>query len=327
LNLVKEILMRAAVVTAPDAPPVCADFPEPMVPPGHEPLHLVGAGLHNIVRGLASGRHYGRGQMTYPLVPGIDAVARTGDGRLVYTGYARPPFGTMAEQLFAPFQAEVPAGADPLAIAAGMNPGLSGWMVLTARRKEVGALGTVLVLGATGMSGSLAVQGALALGAERVIAAGRDPEALERLRGAGATTVSLAHDGPDGLEQALADAVSETSPGLVLDYLWGPVAEAAFAALGRSGEDTEANTSYVQIGSLAGLEASLPADLLRSRRIRITGSGAGSVSHEEMLAEAPEVMARFAEGSLHLPYTAFPLSRIDEAWAHTGRSRVVVVPD
>jgi NADPH:quinone reductase-like Zn-dependent oxidoreductase len=319
--------MHAAIIAAPDAAPIWGDVPEPTVPLGHEPLHLVGAGLHNVVRGLATGRHYGAGPLTYPLVPGIDAVARTGDGRLVYTGYARPPSGTMAERLFAPLQAELPAGADPLMIAAGMNPGLSGWMVLTARRKELGALGTVLVLGATGMSGSLAVQGALALGAERVIAGGRDPEALERLRGAGAMTVSLAHDGPDSLQKALAEAVSETSPGLVLDYLWGPVAEATFAALGRSGEDTEANTAYVQIGSLAGLAASLPADLLRSRRIQITGSGIGSQSAEAMLAEAPEVMACFADGSLQLPYTAFPLSRIGEAWAHTGRSRAVVVPD
>ncbi|MFI5717428.1 hypothetical protein [Nocardia sp. NPDC051750] len=80
-------------------------------------------------------------------------------------------------------------------------------------------------------------------------------------------------------------------------------------------------------GSLAGLAASLPADLLRSRRIRITGSGVGSRSAEEMLAEVPEVMARFADGSLQLPYTVFPLSRIGEAWAHTGRSRAVIVPD
>ncbi|MEV1118808.1 zinc-binding dehydrogenase [Actinosynnema sp. NPDC049800] len=317
--------MRAAVVTGPDAPPVCGDVAEPAVPPGQEPLHLVGAGLHNVVRGPASGRHYG-GRTTYPLVPGIDAVARTGDGRLVYTGYARPPFGTMAERLTAPFQAEVPAGADPLAVAAGMNPGLSGWVVLTSRREEVGALGTVLVLGATGMSGSLAVQGALALGAERVVAAGRDPEALERLRGLGATTVSLAQDGPDALERALAGAVAEARPGLVLDYLWGPIAEAAFAVLGRGGEDGGAGTAYVQLGSLAGLEASLPAELLRSRRIRISGSGAGSVSVEEMSARAPEVMARFADGSLHVPYTAYPLSRVGDAWAHTGRSRAVVVP-
>ncbi|XVS66462.1 zinc-binding dehydrogenase [Actinosynnema sp. CA-299493] len=318
--------MRAAIVTNPDAPPVCGDVPEPAVLPGQEPLHLVGAGLHNIVRGLASGRHY-HGRMTYPLVPGIDAVARTGDGRLVYTGYARPPFGTMAERLLAPFQAEVPAGADPLAIAAGMNPGLSGWLVLTSRRAETGALGTVLVLGATGMSGSLAVQGALALGADRVIAAGRDPEALERLRGAGATIVSLVQDGPDALAEALAGALAGTAPGLVLDYLWGPVAEAAFAALGRGGADTEADTAYVQIGSLAGPEASLPGDLLRGRRIRISGSGAGSVPVERMLAAAPEVMARFADGSLRVPYTAYPLSRVGEAWAHTGRSRAVVVPD
>ncbi|MGH3645091.1 MAG: zinc-binding alcohol dehydrogenase family protein, partial [Mycobacterium sp.] len=62
--------MRAAVVTAPDASPVCGDFPEPTAPPGHEPLHLVAAGLHNVVRGLATGRHYCSGQMTYPLVPG-----------------------------------------------------------------------------------------------------------------------------------------------------------------------------------------------------------------------------------------------------------------
>ncbi|ROP37157.1 quinone oxidoreductase family protein [Saccharothrix texasensis] len=318
--------MRAAIVTNPDAPPVCEDVPEPEVPPGREPLHLVGAGLHNIVRGLASGRHY-HGRAAYPLVPGIDAVARTGDGRLVYTGYARPPFGTMAERLLAPHQVEVPAGADPLAIAAGMNPGLSGWMVLTSRRREVGALGTVLVLGATGMSGGLAVQGALALGAERVVAAGRDPESLERLRGVGATTVSLAQDGPDALEEALAGALADRSPGLVLDYLWGPVAEAAFAAVGRGGADAEADTAYVQIGSLAGARASLPGELLRSRRIRISGSGAGSVSVEEMLAAAPEVMARFADGSLSVPYTAYPLSRVGDAWAHTGRSRAVVVPD
>ncbi len=95
----------SAIVTTPDTSPVCGDFPEPTVPPGPEPLHLGGAGLHDTVRGPATGRHYSHGQMTYPLVPGIDAVARTGDGPLVYTGYARPPFGTTAERLVAPFQA------------------------------------------------------------------------------------------------------------------------------------------------------------------------------------------------------------------------------
>src|SRR4051812_48230627 len=112
--------MRAAVVNDPEATPVCADFPEPVGRPGQEPLRLVGAGLHHVVRALASGGHYDSDE-AYPLVPGVDAVARTGDGRLVYTGLARSPWGTMAELLVTPFEVDLPAGADPLAVAAGMN--------------------------------------------------------------------------------------------------------------------------------------------------------------------------------------------------------------
>jgi NADPH:quinone reductase-like Zn-dependent oxidoreductase len=318
--------VRAAVVGTPDATPVYADFPDPEQRPGREPLRLVGAGLHHVVRGLAAGRHYGSNG-GYPLVPGVDAVARTGDGRLVYTGLARPPWGTMAERLVTPFEVELPAGADPLAVAADMNPAMSGWMPLIARRKEVGSLGTVLVLGATGMSGSLAVRAALALGAHRVIAAGRDPEALERLRGLGAVTVPLADLRPDAWPAALGAAVAEAPPALVLDFVWGPVAEAAFAALGGAGADESADVDYVQIGSLAGTEAALPAALLRGRRIRITGSGVGSVSKAQMIAELPDVMARFADGTFDAPYTVYPLSRVGEAWAHQGRTRAVIVPD
>ncbi|GAA1441588.1 hypothetical protein [Nocardiopsis tropica] len=319
--------MRAAIVNGPGATPVCAEFPDPEPKPGQEPLHLVGAGLHHVVRGLASGRHYGSDH-AYPLVPGVDAVARTADGSLVYTGFARAPWGTMAERLVTPFELELPAGADPLAVAAGMNPGLSGWMVLTARRKEAGRLGTVLVLGATGMSGALAVRAALALGADRVVAAGRDPEALERLQGLGALPVSLDHDGPDALAAALATAVDQAPPTLVLDFLWGAVAEAAFAALARGGMSEDApEVAYVQIGSLAGARAAVPAALLRSRRIRVTGSGIGSVSKAELLAEAPAVMAHFADETFQAPYTAYPLDRVGEAWAHQGRTRAVVVPD
>ncbi|MFE6920974.1 zinc-binding alcohol dehydrogenase family protein [Nocardia sp. NPDC057663] len=317
--------MRAAVINTPEATPVCAEFPDPQPQPGREPLHLVGAGLHHVVRALASGGHYDSSQ-AYPLVPGVDAVARTDDGRLVYTGLARSPWGTMAERLVTPFEVELPAGVDPLAVAAGMNPAMSGWMALTARRKQAGELGTVLVLGATGLSGSLAVRAALFLGAQRVIAAGRDPEALERLRGPGVVTVPLAHGGPAAWVDALGAAIAEAPPALVLDYVWGPVAEAAFAALGGVGDETR-DIDYVQIGSLAGTEAALPAALLRSRRIRIIGSGTGSVSKAQIIAELPEIVTRFGDGTFDAPYTAYPLSRVGEAWAHQGRTRAVVIPD
>ncbi|HVN11107.1 MAG TPA: zinc-binding alcohol dehydrogenase family protein [Kineosporiaceae bacterium] len=316
--------MRAAVVTGPGADPVCADFPDPEPLPGHEPLELVGAGVHQVVRSIAAGRHYGS-DARYPLVPGVDAVARTADGRLVYTGWPRAPWGTMAEHLATPLGLDLPAGADPLAIAAGMNPGMSGWLPLSGRLDELGRLGTVLVLGATGMSGGMAVQSALALGAERVIAAGRDPGALQRLDARGATTVSLTADDPAA---ALAAAVADTPPSIVLDYVWGSVAEAAFAAFGRRGlEEDAADISYVQIGSLGGDVAGLPASLLRSRRIRVTGSGAGSTSMQRILVELPKVMALITDGTLEAPYTAYPLSRVGDAWAHRHPGRAVVIPD
>jgi NADPH:quinone reductase-like Zn-dependent oxidoreductase len=235
----------------------------------------------------------------------------------------------MAERLVTPFDVELPAGADPLAVAAGMNPAMSGWMPLIARREEMGELGTVLVLGATGMSGSLAVRAALALGAHRVIATGRDPEALERLRGTRVVTVPLAHAETGAWAAALRAAVADAPPALVLDFVWGPVAEAAFAALGGVGADDDETgvIDYVQIGSLAGTEAALPAALLRSRRIRITGSGVGSVSKAQMIAEFPEIITHFADGTFDAPYTAYPLSRVGEAWAHQGRTRAVIVPD
>ncbi|MBB4908744.1 MDR/zinc-dependent alcohol dehydrogenase-like family protein [Actinophytocola algeriensis] len=155
---------------------------------------------------------------------------------------------------------------------------------------------------------------------------GRDHEALERLRGLGAVTVPLAAG--DAGTTALATAVAEAPPALVLDFVWGPVAEATFAALGRTGtDDDSAAIDYVQIGSLAGTEAALPAALLRSRRIRISGSGAGSVSKAAMIAELPEIIARFADGTFDAPYTGYPLSRVGEAWAHHGRTRAVVIPD
>jgi hypothetical protein len=90
--------------------------------------------------------------------------------------------------------------------------------------------------------------------------------------------------------------------------------------------DDTADIAYVEIGSLAGQDAVLPAALLRSRRIRVTGSGAGSVPKEELLAEVPAVLDLFARGSFDAAYTAYPISRAAEAWAHQGRTRAVLVP-
>jgi NADPH:quinone reductase-like Zn-dependent oxidoreductase len=321
--------LKAAIIAAPDAAPEYGDFPEPHVDEGRELVDLVAAGIHPFVRSVAAGHHYGS-TGTWPLIPGVDAVARTVDGDVIFTGFVSPPYGTLAERMAIPraMRFSLPSGADPSAVAAGMNPGLSSWMPLIARASEIGALGTVLVLGATGMAGSLAVQNARVLGAEHVIAAGRDRERLQRLADAGAKTVALSGD-RDADAASLATALETAAPSIVLDFLWGTAADATFVALGRRGLDEDrANIAYVQIGQIAGANASLPASLLRSRRIRISGSGAGSAQIADVIAQLPEYMQLIADNRVEVPTRIFPLSNIADAWDASARSgnRVVVVP-
>ncbi len=321
--------MKAAIMGAPDATPEYGEFPEPHVSEGHELVELVATGIHPFVRSVAAGRHYGS-TGTWPLIPGVDAVARTVDGDLIFTGYVHPPYGTLAERMAIPgaMRFSLPSGADPIAVAGGMNPGLSSWMPLRARASEIGALGTVLILGVTGMAGSLAVQNARVLGAEHIIGAGRDRERLQRLANAGAKTVALSGD-RDADAASLANALETATPSIVLDFLWGPAADAAFIALGRRGPDEDrANIAYVQIGQMAGANASLPASLLRSRRIRISGSGAGSAQITDVMAQLPVYMQLIAEHRVEVPTQIFPLSNIANAWdaSTCSGNRVVVVP-
>lgn len=316
--------MRAIVVEKPGQSPVAAEFPDPEPAAGEQELELVAAGVHWVVRSLASGQHYGS-QDSYPLVPGVDAVARTADGRLVFTGWVRSPWGTMAERLAAPVGLELPDGADPLAIAAGLNPGMSCWLPLVARKDELGSLGTVLVIGATGMAGRMAAQAALHLGAHRVVGVGRDPERLAHLAELGITTAHA--DAPDPA-RAIAEALDGSAPSLVLDYVWGSAAEAAFGALARRGMgDDDADITYTQIGSLGGPTAALPGSLLRSRRIRIVGSGAGSSSTQLIMAELPQLMGLITDGTLSVPYTPYSFDQAAEAWAAaSGARRAVITP-
>src|SRR3954467_11482221 len=167
--------MRAAVVTEFGTPPTCQDFPTPEPGTQDEVLvDVVAAGLHPRVRSQADGSHYtGTGEL--PFVPGIDGVGQAPDGTLRYFVLPDTAMGAMAERTVVDTGRSVvlPADADPVLVAAGMNPAMSAWVALR-RRIEFPAGQDVLVLGATGNAGRLAVQVAKHLGAGRVIAAGRD---------------------------------------------------------------------------------------------------------------------------------------------------------
>ncbi len=321
--------MKAAIVTAPDATPEYGEFSEPQVSDGYELVELAAAGLHPIVRSLAAGQHYGS-TPSWPLVPGVDAVARTSGGDLIYTGFVRPPHGTFAERMAVPkaMRIPLPPGADPVKVAGGLNPAIASWMALKTRVREIGSLETVLVLGVTGMAGYLAVQHARLLGAKRVVGVGRNPARLTRAAELGAATVALSGD-READAAAIVDAQDGTTPSIVLDYLWASAAETAFASLARGGlkEDT-ADIAYIQIGAAAGPEAAVPAALLRSRRIRISGSGAGSAQIADIMAEVPVYMQLIADGSVDVPTKTVRLSSISEAWTATADDtyRIIVIP-
>ena len=321
--------MKAAVVTAPDATPQYGEFSEPQVDDAYELVELVAAGLHPVVRSLAAGRHYGSTR-AWPLVPGVDVVARTSAGDFIYTGFVRPPHGTFAERMAAPktMRIPLPPGADPVKVAGGLNPAFASWLPLKARIREIGSLATVLVLGVTGMAGYLAVQNARLLGANRVVGVGRNPARLARAAELGAATVALSGNRETDAA-AIVDALAGTTPSIVLDFLWGAPAETVFASLERRGlEEDTGNIAYVQIGAAAGPEAAVPAALLRSRRIRISGSGAGSAQIADIMAEVPVYMQLIADGSVDVPTKTVPLSSISEAWTASADDtyRIVVVP-
>ncbi|MEU8150652.1 zinc-binding alcohol dehydrogenase family protein [Nonomuraea sp. NPDC048901] len=316
--------MRAAVVHSFDAPPRFDNFPTPTPSGEHEVLvDVLAAGLHPRVRSAANGSHY-TSDGTLPLVPGIDAVGRTAQGELLYFAAPDTALGTMAEHAVVDRRRAItlPAGTDPAAVAAAMNPGMSSWVALR-RRVSLPPGGSVLVMGATGNAGQLAVQIAKHLGAARVIGAGRDPLRLDLLKSLGADEVvrlsdpdpgsgsgsgSDSHDVAERLARAAADV------DIVIDYLWGRPTEQAMPALLTARSDRSKALAWVQIGSMAGQDLALPSYLLRAANLNIMGSGQGSLTTAGIIAELPSLAAEIASGALAVDPLPMPLDQVEQAW-------------
>src|SRR5712672_2932842 len=195
--------MKAAIVVEAGKTPVYGDFQEPV--PANGEVRVTGstAALSSVVRSRASGRHYSSSGRL-PFVVGIDGVGRLDDGRRVYFVLPKAPFGSMSEQtVIRPFQCvSLPDDLDDATAAAIGNPGMSAWAALRERARFT-AGETVLVNGATGTAGRLAVQIAKHMGAKRVVATGRNPEALKALPRLGADTTIPLGEGGDVFEDAL----------------------------------------------------------------------------------------------------------------------------
>ncbi len=319
--------MDAAVLHSLGKPPRCGSFPEPAPRDGEVLVHVHAAALKPVDKQLASGSHYASTQ-ALPFICGIDGVGHLDDGRRVFFGGTRPPFGAMAERTVVPkaFTFPVPDSVSDEVAAALPNPGVSAWLSLAFRAK-LAAGDNVLILGATGVTGKLATRIAKLLGAARVVAAGRNREVLITLHELGAdATLNL--DAPDNeLTEALVHEAGEAGFQVVIDYVWGRPAEAFLKAVTRKEfAAIGSETRYVQVGESAGATISLPAAVLRSAPLTIMGT-AGIPPREILFDALQQVMARAASGELQIDTLRVPLAEIEDAWQRDQRGRrFVVIP-
>jgi NADPH:quinone reductase-like Zn-dependent oxidoreductase len=313
--------MQAAVVNTRGQAPKYQSFADPQPQDGEALVHVRAAGLHPIVKGLASGTHYassGEG----PAVPGLDGVGVLDDGRRVFFVFVRKPWGTMAELAAAPVAKfiPVPDGLDDVTAAAIANPGMSAWMTLK-ERAHVAAGETVLIMGATGVAGQLAIQVARRLGARRVIAAGRN---VDVLAGADVDAVIALGQPEDAIREALA---AEAARGIdvIVDYLWGRPTELVLEALAK-GFKAEAThrTRLVEVGSSAGPTITLPGATLRSVDLTLLGSGFGAARLGSILAAIPTLFDLAAKGDLSIAVEPVPLAQVEEAWNRVEKGRRIV---
>ncbi|HYK11696.1 MAG TPA: zinc-binding alcohol dehydrogenase family protein [Gemmatimonadales bacterium] len=323
--------MKAAVLHAQGQLPRFEDFPDPHPGENEVLITVRAAALKNVDKAMASGTHYDAHHELMPSICGVDGVGILDDGSRVFCGGARPPYGMMAERTVVSRRRclPVPDALDDNTAAALPNPALSSWLPLVWRaRLERGE--TVLILGATGVAGKLAIEIAKHLGAGRVVAAGRNRQILETLPSLGAdATIDLGQ--PDQqLIQIFQDQVRQKHFDIVLDYVWGHPTEVLLRAL--TGRDVMAEGTrlrLIEIGEMAGPAILMPAAALRSSGVEIYGSGGGSsIPHTAIFETFPQLWALAASGKLRVDTEGVPLEDVERAWQRTdlaGR-RLVINP-
>lgn len=314
--------MHAAVVESFDRPPAFVEVLAPEPGAGELVVDVIAAAIHPRVRSQAAGTHY-TSTDDLPLVPGVDGVGRAADGTLRYFVLPDTRDGSMAERVVVDPRrsAVLPDGVDPVLIAAAMNPAMSSWMALT-QRIVLPAGARVLVLGATGSAGRLAVQIAKRLGASHVTAAGRDVRKLGALTAIGADALIELGGG----EAAVGFADAGRALDVVLDYVWGDATAAALRAIVPAREDDGRPLHWIEIGSMAGLESPIPSAALRATDLRILGSGQGSVPPRAIVQELPALAAEITRGGYDVPARVVPLRDVTAAWGESTDERIVLVP-
>jgi NADPH2:quinone reductase len=297
--------MKAAVITALGESPDLAERSEPA---GEAIYEISAVALNPIDVNVGAGRYFG-GHPELPFVPGCEGVGRAPDGTRVYLfgdglGLARD--GLLAERAVAPAGLGFPlpdAVSDGIAAACGIA-GMAGWMPV-AWRAPVRADDRVLVLGATGTVGLVAVQAAKLLGAELVVAAGRNRGRLERAAELGADAIVSLDD--DDLVGAFKEATGGLGPSYVVDMLWGAPVVAALQA-------AASGWRLVQVGQSAGAEAPIPSAVVRGKMGEMYGYTDFAVPIDVYREQYLRLVGHAAANEIVFDLEEYPLDRIAEAW-------------
>ena len=312
--------MKAALIRELGAVPEVAEVDEP----SGEVVEVLAAPINPIdlatSRGLLAAGH-----PELPYVPGCEAVGRTADGRLVWifgAGLGLSRNGAMAARAAVGDSPaiEVPDGADPALAAALGIAGLAGWLPFAWRAPLRGGE-NVLVLGATGSVGLVAVQSAKLLGAARVVAAGRSAAGLERAAALGAdATVRL--DETDDLVAAFKDAFGGDGPSYVFDPLWGPPAAAAVQA-------AVPWATIVNLGQSAGATSELASAAVRFKSLAILGHTNFAVPADQLADHYRRLVGHAVAGEIQLEVERVPLGSVADVWrrqAEGAGTKLVLVP-
>ena len=303
--------MRAAVIERYGEPPVVRDVDEPKAD-GDRLIEVSGAPLNPVDLSMASGRFYATPPQP-PYVPGGEGIGRPVTGRSGPRVYFRAalPNGALAEKSVTSGQTvPLPDNVDDGMAAALGTPGIAAYLALT-RRAALQKGETVLVLGASGVLGSIAVQVAKLLGAGRVIAAARDDRALQRADQLGAdATVDLKQT--DGLTQRMREASGGTLQ-VVIDPVWGIPGVAALEALSPQGR-------FVQLGQSAGAEAVVKSSVVRGGYLSLLGHTSFLVPWEEQAAAYRALLDYASAGKLKVEYEVLPLDAAADAWKQQAQS-------
>ena len=305
--------MRAAVIERYGEPPVLRDVPEPRVD-GATLVEVIAAPLNPVDLSIASGKFYA-GSPPTPYVPGGEGV-----GRLLQNGKPGPrvyfravlPNGALAERAVVSQSQTVPIpDSVPDGVAAALGtPGIAAYLALT-RRAQLKAGETILILAASGVLGSCAVQVARLLGAGRIVAGARDEQQLARARELGADAIVDLKQ-TDGLS----DRIREASGGqlnVVIDPVWGVPGVAALEAMSPFGRS-------VQLGQAASPEAVVKSGILRGRYLSILGFTNFLVPWEEQAAAYRTLVDWATSGKLKVAFEVLPLEAAPDAWKRQASS-------